>query len=223
MQQVCKIFSFFGPPGSGKGTLARQCKALGLKLLSTGDLCRKHVALADEIGKMLDGYLRQGKLIPDALMGEMVQAWILQETQTDGAIILDGFPRTKTQADDFLKFLKNKLSECEFEVIVFMIPDEDIVQRLSLRLVCGNPECQEVYNTTSKRPLKSDACDKCQKSLSKRNDDSSEVILERLRLFPSYRDDLMAFYKNNGCMVKEFKVANLSVDQVFENFKEFLD
>lgn len=223
MQQVCKIFSFFGPPGSGKGTLARQCKALGVKLLSTGDLCRKHVAQQDEFGKMLDGYLSKGQLIPDQLMGEMVNAWILEEAQAGGAIILDGFPRTKTQADNFLNFLKVKLPASLFEVVVFMIPDADIVQRLSLRLVCGNAECQEVYNTTSKRPLRADTCDKCNKLLSKRNDDSSEVILERLRIFPSYRDDLMNFYRNQGCMVEEFNVANLSVEEVFENFKKYLD
>ena len=162
-------------------------------------------------------------MIPDKLMGEMVNAWLLEEAQAGGAIILDGFPRTKIQADIYLSFLKNKLSTSNFEVIVFKISDADIIQRLSLRLVCGNIECQEVYNTISKRPLKLDQCDKCLMPLCKRNDDSSSVILERLRIFPDYCEDLMAFYRNHGCVVKEFDVANLSVEEVCENFKKYLD
>lgn len=222
MQQISKVFSFFGPPGSGKGTLARQCEVFGIHLLSTGDLCRKHVALGDAIGKEVDSYLLQGHLVPDTLMMQMVKNWFLHEANDGKPVILDGFPRTKIQAQSFLEFLKAELPQVSFEVVVFTLPDKDILDRLAVRFVCQVATCQEVYNMTAKRPLKDGICDKCSKPLTRRNDDNFKVIIERLRIFPQYRNDLMDFYKKNGCNVTDFSVTGLSVQEVFEKFKKIL-
>lgn len=218
------IFSFFGPPGSGKGTVAQQCREeLNVKVLSTGDLCRKHVALGTTFGKMLDEYLRAGQLIPDELITEMVQDWLLQETNSTSTIILDGFPRTGKQADLFLSFLNKYPKPSSFAVVFFTISDEDIIKRLSNRLVCSNKDCQAVYSLTGKKPVRENQCDLCSSSLIRRNDDSDEVIRERLKLYPGYQASLLDYYKSAGVMIKDFPVADLTTKQVFERFVSIIN
>ena len=120
-QQVTRtIYSFFGPPGSGKGTLAQKLVSRNnFQMLSTGNLCRQHVAQETAFGKMLDGYVKQGHLIPDALVTDMVIDWITTQSDKESPIILDGFPRTKGQAELFLAFVK-QTPDVDFSVISFL-------------------------------------------------------------------------------------------------------
>src|SRR5271170_593774 len=98
------IFSFFGAPGSGKGTLAeRAARDLKFEVLSTGNLCRKHISQQTELGKKLDLYVKKGQLIPDELITLMVKEWLELAIQREVPIILDGYPRTKGQAAHFLE------------------------------------------------------------------------------------------------------------------------
>ena len=77
MQAVTRIFSLCGPPGSGKGTLASRCqKNFDMAFLSVGDLCRKHIALEDELGKIFIEYMHRGMLVPDQFIIKMVQEWV---------------------------------------------------------------------------------------------------------------------------------------------------
>jgi len=106
------IFSFFGPPGSGKGTLAeRLSKELKFEVLSTGNLCRKHVSLQTDLGKQLDTYLKKGQLIPDDLITQLVKEWLEPKIQHQASIILDGYPRTKGQALKFLDMFNLEFSD----------------------------------------------------------------------------------------------------------------
>lgn len=218
------IFSFFGPPGSGKGTVAQQCREeLDIKVLSTGDLCRKHVAMGTRFGKMLDQYLRAGQLIPDELITEMVQDWLLQETTATSTIILDGFPRTAKQAEMFLSFLKKHPEPSSFAVVFFSISDEEIVRRLSNRLVCSNKDCQAVYSLSGKRSVRENQCDICGSPLVRRADDREDVIRERLKLYPNYRENLLAYYKQAAVVIKDFPVADLTAKQVFGRFVSIIN
>ena len=101
------IFSLFGAPGSGKGTLAEKCaQNLDFNVLSTGNLCRKHIADKTELGEKLQKYIDTGKLVPDNIITVIVKGWLKENTKDNKAIILDGYPRTKKQAELLLDILK---------------------------------------------------------------------------------------------------------------------
>lgn len=221
MQQVKTIYSFFGPPGSGKGTLAAICQdRLGIKTLSTGEMLRKHVVSGSDFGKQIDEYLRAGHLIPDELMAEMVEAWILDAAKTAESLILDGFPRTAKQAELLLNFLATKLPKVAFKVFVFEIEDNVVIARLTERLVCSNPQCQAVYSRASKRPQVENVCDRCGSSLTRRFDDSASIIKERLSLYPHHRDMLLTYYKERRCDIEQMEVGSVTIAEVFNLFSQ---
>lgn len=219
-QQVNKtIFSFFGPPGSGKGTLAERLeKEQNFNVLSTGNLCRSHIAAQTEIGKSLSAYLDKGTLIPDSLMVDMVIDWVKNNIQQERPIILDGFPRTRGQGALFAEYFKKSLSHCQFRVIWIDLPDDEIVKRISSRLVCENKNCQAVYSENQNVVL----CAKCSGKLIRRKDDREEVVRQRLSFYPEYRDDLLSFYQEIGQTVERFEVFGLSKDQVYDTFLALL-
>lgn len=217
------IFTFFGAPGSGKGTLAEKCASeLGFKVLSTGNLCRAAAKKDDEKSKMITSLINEGKLVPDEMITEMVADWLEKEADQTENIILDGYPRTEAQAELLVNLLKDKFADRKFRVISLAIPDEEIIQRLTSRRVCSNPSCQA---TTSLKLLKDPSklvCEKCGAELIQRKDDSEEVIRERLNVYAKHSGSVLNYYKEKGLNIEELNVSNISVDQVFENFKKML-
>ncbi|MBM3886723.1 hypothetical protein FJ364_02220, partial [Candidatus Dependentiae bacterium] len=140
------IFSFFGPPGSGKGTLAERLKEdLGFAVLSTGNLCRFHIAQKTPLGEQLAELVNRGHLIPDALISTMVQEWLQEQMRLGKTIILDGFPRTGGQAESLMQFLKQHQTYI-FRVLFVELNDEAIIKRLLGRRVCSDKKCQAVYS-----------------------------------------------------------------------------
>lgn len=216
------IFSFFGPPGSGKGTLAEKCvKNLGFYMLSTGNLCRKHISLGTEFGKLINKYIKVGQLIPDNLVINMVGDWLISKTSEGTPIILDGFPRTKKQAEFFLKTFHDFVPDYSFRLVYFIVSDEEIIRRLENRFVCENKNCQAVYPPFA-AAVKKMICDLCGEKIIKRTDDTMEIIKNRLKLYSEYRDDLLTFYKSKHVKIDILDVENKTIDQVFENFKIIL-
>ena len=213
------IFSFLGPPGSGKGTLAtRVVKELGFAFLSTGNLCRKHVSSGTDLGKRLDEYLKQGTLIPDDLITKMVATWLRSVAEKGQSIILDGYPRTEGQAVGLLSFMQNELKEYNFRVFLITLDDEEIVKRLTARRVCSDKECQEIYS----RDFEGDVCKLCGKTLMKRSDDAEEVIRARLQSYPIYRDALLGFYEQLSVVIEQLNVTDTTKEQVFCTFRSML-
>ncbi|MFH1832514.1 MAG: nucleoside monophosphate kinase [bacterium] len=217
------LYSFFGAPGCGKGTVAeRLISELNFTSLSTGNLFRQHIQDQSEIGKELKKYIDAGKLVPDELVDTMVFQWLKQtiaDKKTD--IILDGYPRTKAQAEALQNILKEDkaFASVSFKVINFNVPEEEIVQRLSNRLVCENKKCQAIYSLTSKKPAQENVCDKCGSALIKRKDDDEQVVRERLSVFAKFKDDLLGFYRNARTIIVDFEPKG-SPDEVFVDFKQ---
>lgn len=223
MKQEIKVqvFSFFGPPGSGKGTVAERCvKEFGFEMLSTGNLCRKHMQEQTQLGKLLQKYVDAGHLIPDELITQMVLEWLKERLGGGKRLILDGYPRTKGQAENFLKILKSDkaLTLVDFEVIYFDLSEEEVVKRISNRWMCSNKKCQAVYSAIAKKPKIDGICDKCGSKLVKRVDDEEVVVRERLKVFGKYKDDLLIFYKDAGLKVLNFTATTGTTEDVFQAF-----
>ena len=149
-----------GAPGAGKGTVAKLLTDLdGSVQISTGDILRSAVKAGTELGKKAQGYMERGDLVPDSLIMDIMGAR-LQEPDCKKGFILDGFPRTIPQAEalkDLLKKLKLKLDL----VVNLDVPREVILDRLTTRRTCSNPDCQEIYNIKSKPPTPDGKCKKC--------------------------------------------------------------
>ena len=218
MQRVTRIFSLCGPPGSGKGTLAARCeKELGAIFLSVGDLCRKHIADEDELGKVFIKYTSQGKLVPDEFIVKMVHQWLESKIKTEKHILLDGYPRTVGQVNALNELLK-EYDNAIFEVVFLDVVDDVIIERISARLVCSNKNCQSVYSILVHPPQKVGYCDKCDAPLMRRKDDDPAVVRSRIQDYNNIRNALLDRYKSIDLVLKALDATYLTRKQVFNWF-----
>jgi adenylate kinase len=193
-----------GPPGSGKGTQAAQVSpALGIPTISTGDILRRECQSGSALGKAVQAILSSGQLVGDDLMNQVI-ALRLREADCQRGFILDGYPRTVSQA----RFLDRLLSDVGIPrpvVFHFDISDKDVVARLTRRLQCS--ECGRSFSmgpqlsTTPKLMNGGSArqemlCDRDGSKLVHRSDDNAESIRERLRIYGQNAIRLIAYYRN---------------------------
>ena len=123
----------FGAPGSGKGTQsARLIDEYGLYHISTGELLRDHIARGTELGKVADGYISQGHLIPDELMVSILDDTLEQNPETANGVIFDGFPRTIPQAKALNEMLEKRGSKVH-AVVGLEVEDAELIDRLLKR------------------------------------------------------------------------------------------
>ena len=222
-----RIVIFIGLPGSGKGTLSSLCvKKLGWKQLSTGDLCRKHIADQTEIGKRIDFAIKSGKLVSDSIISEMVFDWLVNSFESVGTVIFDGFPRTVVQAELLLNYLKNnfKNDECKLSIFRLDVSPQIVKSRVAHRVICSNKECQAGYsNDKSSKyyPQRENICDKCSSPLTRRADDCCDAVDLRLETYLHNEEQLLNFFKTADYEVVGLN-ADASVDVVFDELKQVL-
>ncbi|MEW6306921.1 MAG: adenylate kinase [Verrucomicrobiota bacterium] len=188
-----------GGPGSGKGTQADYLsRELKLPHVATGDLFRENLKNATDLGKLAKSYMNRGELVPDEITETMVKERLaLPDAQ--GGFILDGFPRTLPQAaalDEILTGLHRRLAG----VIYINVSDDEIVARLSGRLICR--QCQNPYHVRFKPPAKPGKCDACGGELYQRDDDNPNTVRARLRTFHAQTEPLIDFYRRAGLLVE---------------------
>ncbi|MBI3288776.1 MAG: nucleoside monophosphate kinase [Elusimicrobia bacterium] len=183
------IVILLGCPGSGKGT---QCKRLaekyGFQHLATGDIFRAEIAQNTSLGQKAQDYVKNGKLVPDNIVVEMVAGRI----DASGKYLLDGFPRTVEQAQGLSQMLKGVGS---VDLVVYLtLSKEEAIRRMSSRRICSG--CGEVYNTIS-RPTKVEGVyDKCSGKVIQREDDSEATAAKRLMVFEDLTQPLVSYYKS---------------------------
>lgn len=186
-----------GPPGAGKGTQAAfLCGEYGLPHISTGDMFRAAVKNGTELGLAAKAYMDKGHLVPDEVTIGIVQER-LTERDTENGFLLDGFPRTIVQAEG-LKDVLSKLGKSLTAVINIEVPEEELVRRLSGRLICRS--CGATYHKSFNPPAQDGICDKCGGELYQRADDSEETVRNRLRVYREQTEPLIAYYKAKGCL-----------------------
>lgn len=187
-----------GAQGTGKGTLAGfLVEKLGIPQISTGDIFRKNIKEQTELGIEANKYIAKGMLVPDEITVPMVENRLAQDDAKNGAI-LDGFPRTKAQAEKLDEILAKKGKKIDL-VINLVTPREEIITRITNRRVCSNQECKATYNLTMHPPVKEGICDKCGASLIQREDDSDEQsIKNRLDIYDRETNPLVEYYTNKG-------------------------
>lgn len=169
-----------GPPGVGKGTQAQLLREhLKVPHVSTGDILREAVQAGTALGRRVKPYLEGGGLVPDDLMGELIEERLQKEDARSG-FILDGFPRTLPQVA-ILDQVLGRLGVTLDRVFVLAVPEQEVVRRLSGRRLC--PHCRAVYHLDNRPPRAPGVCDSCGSALVQRPDDREEVVMRRLGVY----------------------------------------
>jgi len=206
----------FGAPGAGKGTVAKMLTELdGSVQISTGDILRGAVKAGTELGKQAQDFMNRGDLVPDELiMGIMEDR--LQEPDCANGFLLDGFPRTIPQAEA-LKELLARIGVKLDMAVSLDVPRDVILDRLTTRRTCSNPECQAIYNTKSSPTKVEGVCDKCGSPTIQREDETVEAISHRLETYNEKTAPLTGYYEGEGLLMS---VNATSSDAVVAAIKE---
>jgi adenylate kinase len=187
----------FGPPGAGKGTqAARLQEDFRLPYVATGDILRAAVREGTELGRKAKGFMDAGKLVPDELLIDLVVDRISADDARDG-FILDGFPRTRAQADALAEAF-DRLGRRITAVLLFDVPDEDLVRRISGRRV--SVKTGRVYHVETDPPKHEGRCDVDGSRLVQRDDDKPEVVKRRLDVYHEQTEPLVSYYDERGLL-----------------------
>ncbi|MBN1382522.1 MAG: adenylate kinase [Deltaproteobacteria bacterium] len=192
-----------GAPGAGKGTVAKLLTEYdGSIQISTGDILRSAVKEGTALGKEAKGYMDRGDLVPDELIMKLMEERLQQDDCGKG-FILDGFPRTIPQAEALKQLLAKLKMNLDF-VVNLEVPRDVILDRLTTRRTCSNPDCQEIYNIKSNPPTPDGKCKKCGSPVIQRDDETEEAILNRLETYQEKTAPLAGFYERDG-ILKNFE------------------
>lgn len=188
---------FMGPPGAGKGTQAEAIvNEFGIPHISTGDAFRLAIKQGTPIGMKAKEYMDQGLLVPDDVTIGIVEER-LQQPDCKKGFLLDGFPRTISQAealDGILDRLNTRLDH----VINLKVDRDKLLARLTGRRLCKN--CGATYHVVFNPPKQEGICDKCGGELYQRSDDNEESVGTRLDEYINKTAPLLTFYENKGLL-----------------------
>ena len=202
---------FLGPPGSGKGTqAAKLLERVPVAHISTGDILRENVAKGTNLGLQAKSFMDAGKLVPDALIVEMMKHR-LGANDCETGFILDGFPRTVAQAEALEKMLGELGMDID-AVVLFDVSDAVVIERLSGRRGCR--QCGAIYHVRFSPSSRGDYCQVCGGELFQREDDREEVIRKRLDVYHSQTTPLIDFYRERDLLVEV--EAEKSSDEVLK-------
>jgi len=208
----------FGSPGSGKGTQSKLLsRALGIPQISTGDMLREHVRKGNAVGTAVEAKLKAGFLVKDEVVNALVEKRLAQSDAARG-FILDGYPRTRAQAEWLCRLLAARGFH---EVVIHLVVDYNvIIARLSGRRQC--PVCGTLYNVISKPPKVPGVCDLDGAKLIVREDDREEVIRERLEAYEKQTRPLLDYFREKGKRLYEVDASHDSPEQVFRNIEALI-
>ncbi|MEO3948002.1 adenylate kinase [Gorillibacterium sp. CAU 1737] len=186
---------FMGPPGAGKGTQAeRIVNAYHIPHISTGDAFRAAMKQGTALGLEAKRYVDQGLLVPDEITNGIVRER-LQEKDCETGFLLDGFPRTISQAEA-LDGILAELGKQIDHVIDLHVDRSQLLARLTGRRICRS--CGATYHVLFNPPAKEGVCDKCSGELYQRSDDTEEKVGTRLDEYINKTAPLLDYYQAKG-------------------------
>jgi adenylate kinase len=193
---------FVGPPGAGKGTqAARLARILGLPHVAAGDLLRAVRAQDTPLGHMARQYMDAGQLVPDDVTIQIIEQRLAQPDAKDG-VILDGFPRTLSQARalDELFARRNDGSK-EDDIVLYLEASRDVVlERMKGRWICQ--QCGSVYHIPNVAPTEAGQCDVCGAPLFQRSDETPQIQAKRYEVYEHDTLPIVDYYRQRGILVE---------------------
>src|SRR5580692_6855285 len=203
-----------GPPGSGKGTQADSLvRQFGMTCIGTGAMLRDAIARGTEMGKQIKPLMDQGLLVPDTIVNDVV-AELFRSSNRPDCFVMDGYPRTYSQAIAFDALLIQEFLSLD-AVINLIVPDDEVVRRIGGRRCCPNPTCRANFNVFFRPPKTTGKCDKCGSDLILRDDDKEETVRRRLREFHKNTELLINHYRNRN-LLRDVSATD-PVDTIFAN------
>jgi adenylate kinase len=208
----------FGSPGSGKGTQSKLLVTeLGIPQISTGDMLREHVRKGNAVGTKVEAKLKAGILVKDYVVNALVEERLAQADAANG-FILDGYPRTRAQAETLCGMLAARGIH---EVVIHLIVDYNvIIARLTGRRQC--PVCGTLYNDISKPPKVPGVCDLDGAKLVVRDDDREDVIRQRLEAYEKQTRPLLDYFREKGKHLYEIDASHDGPEQVFRKIEALI-
>lgn len=215
-KKIPLVLILLGPPGSGKGTQAqRLAKDYYLPHISTGDIFREHISNGTPLGKKVQEIIRAGSLVSDQMVLEMVKERLSNPDCANG-YVLDGFPRTLFQAEQFTDMIG---TDARILVLCLDVPDEIIIERAIGRLVCR--QCGTIYHRDVSPPMHEGVCSKCGGEVYQRPDDRPEVVKARLEIYHHQTQPLIQFYDESKLLT--CFDGNQPRDFVHAELKNYID
>jgi len=189
----------FGPPGVGKGTQAQLLsEEYGIPHISTGDMLRAAIATKSDLGVRAKAVMDTGHLVPDDIIIGIVRE-VLAGPEVRKGFILDGFPRTLPQAEA-LSGIFASFGIRNYRVVELEVDDEEVIRRLSQRLVCQNDG--KVYSIEVDGVSADAPCPDCGGKLFQRDDDKEETVRNRLKVYHTTTAPVIHYYEGVGAIVK---------------------
>ncbi|MEO5886582.1 MAG: adenylate kinase [Anaerolineales bacterium] len=195
-----------GPPGVGKGTQAKiLSERTKLAHISSGDLFRENLKNQTELGKMAQTYMTRGELVPDDVTIGMIHDRLSRPDCKSGAI-LDGFPRTPTQADALESMLEEFDGQVD-AVPVIVVAENVLIERLSNRWTCR--ASGHVFNAKTNPPKEAGKCDFDASELYQRDDDTAATVQHRIQVYMNQSLPLISYYRERGKLVEIDGMRNI--------------
>jgi adenylate kinase len=197
MESQQMIIILLGAPGAGKGTQSEILQdRLSMVHISSGDLLRESIKKNTELGRVANEYMVKGEYVPDQLIIDMITDRMALPDAERG-VILDGFPRTRPQAqalDDALDLKGKQVNSA----LYIKVDDDVLTDRLSGRWICRN--CGHIYHETYSPPRVPGVCDVCGGELYQRPDDTRETAVKRLGVFFNQTMPIIDYYRHRGIL-----------------------
>lgn len=207
-----------GPPGAGKGTQAKiLTKKFGIPQISTGDILRAAVKEQTPMGIKAKGFMDSGALVSDEVVVGIVEERLAKPDCAAG-FILDGFPRTVSQANALGGMLE-ALGKSIDHVISLTVDKEELLERVTGRRTCRN--CGKGFHIAFDPPRVEGICDECGSELYQRDDDSEATMRNRLDVYEEQTAPLVAYYAKESLLRTIYGIG--SIDDIQQKLLSILE